>query len=101
MHTYKGIYKMIFVKQIIAITFLTASINLAMAANIDFNVINNSMADCDCTNQNESSLQCEAAKSKNIPSSNDVKNDKPCTNVKIEKSYVEPKFSTARPRGQY
>lgn len=81
-------------------TILLLSNNLALAANIDFNALNNSLEDCDCINQNESSPQCEPVKSEHASKNNGVNDAKPCKNVKTEKTYVEPKFSTARPRGQ-
>ena len=80
--------------------------NLAFAANIDFKTINNNASkNCtdnhtkeNCTNVNGLDSECQHDKS--IATSHEVSQDESCTNVKTEETFVEPKFSTKRPRGQ-
>lgn len=89
---------MIFTQKLTAIAMLLLINNLAFAANIDFKTINNN-ASKNCKNVNGLDSARQPDKS-NAAASNEASKHEPCTNVKTEESYVEPKFSTKRPRGQ-
>lgn len=98
---YKGVERLNFIKKIFVIFMFLFINNLALGANIDFNKLNN-MASRNCTvhlsencvNANEPNAQC-------LPrTSNESSAEAPCANVKTEDNYVEPKFSTKKPRGQ-
>lgn len=98
---------MTFTKTKIVIIFFLFSLTNAQAANVDFNSIyNNASQACndkqtskDCENMNESSHQCESKKNKDGVESNEVSTNKTCLSLKSD-NYIEPKFSTKRPRGQ-
>lgn len=92
-------YKLILARKLTAIAMLLFINNLALAANIDFKTINNN-ASKNCTNVNGLDSARQSHKSNDAADSNETSKHEPCTNVKAEESYVEPKFSTKRPRGQ-
>ena len=87
--------------------FLFSVIN-AQAANVDFNSIyNNASQACndkqinkDCKGIYESSQHCDSTKTKDEVASNEISTIETCLNLKSDNTYVEPKFSTKRPRGQ-
>ena len=91
----------------IVISFFLFSVTNAQAANVDFSSIyNNASEVCndkqinkDCESMNESSLQCDSTKTKEGVVSDEISTNKTCVNLKSN-NYVEPKFSTKRPRGQ-
>ena len=99
---------MILTKTKIVITLLLLSVIHAQAANVDFNsTYNNASEACndkqinkDCKNMNESSHQCDSTKTQDGVANNETSTLKPCVNLKSDNTYVEPKFSTKRPRGQ-
>ncbi len=99
---------MIFSKTILVISLLLLSVTHVQAANVDFNTIyNGALETCndkqiskDCKSMNESNPDCDSSKSKDGFVGNDTSTSKPCVNVKAGSHYVEPKFSTKRPRGQ-
>ena len=101
-------YKLIFTRKLTAIAMLLLINNLALAANIDFKTINNNVSkNCtdnhmieDCTNVSWFDSACLPDKTNDATVSSKASKHEPCTNVKTEESYVEPKFSTKRPRGQ-
>ena len=101
-------YKLIFVRKLIAIAMLLLVNNLTLAANIDFKTINNNASkNCtdnhmieNCTNVNGLDSACQPDKTNNATASNKKSEHEPCTNLKTKESYVEPKFSTKKPRGQ-
>lgn len=88
---------MIFTHKLTAIAVFLLINNLAYAANIDFKTMNNN-ASKTC-NDNQAKEGC--ANLNELPPCQPITSkDEPCNNVKTEKSFVEPKFSTKRPRGQ-
>ncbi len=53
----------------------------------------------DCNIMSESDSECDSTKSKNGFASNETSTNKSCEMIESN-HYVEPKFSTKRPRGQ-
>ena len=98
--------KLIFTRKLTVIAMLLLISNFALAANIDFKTINNNASkNCtdnhtkaNCTNVNE--LNSAYNPDKSDAASNESSKHEACTNVKTEETFVEPKFSTKRPRGQ-
>ena len=94
--------KLIFTRKLTVIAMLLLISNFALAANIDFKTINNNASkNCtdnhtkaNCTNVNGLDSECQPEKG------NDASKHEPCKNEKAEETFVEPKFSTKRPRGQ-
>lgn len=70
--------------------------NLAQAANVDFKSIYN----IDLEYCNNIQTEKNFTNSKDVVASVEANKNKQCESVKAEKDYVEPKFSTKRPRGQ-
>lgn len=99
-------YKLIFTRKLTAITLFLLINNLALAANIDFKAINaakqctDNHMEANCTNENGSGSACEHDKNKIASGNVEASKSEPCADVKIEQDYVEPRFSTKRPRGQ-
>ena len=99
-------FKLIFIRKLTAFAIFLLISNLALAANIDFKTIkNNASKNCtdnhtkaNCTNVKGLDSECQPDKSN--AASNESNKHEPCTNVKTEETFVEPKFSTKRPRGQ-
>ena len=99
-------FKLIFTRKLTVIAVLFLISNFALAANIDFKTINNNASkNCtdthtkaNCTNVNGLDSECQPDKSN--AASNEASKHEACTNVKTEETFVEPKFSTKRPRGQ-
>ena len=99
-------FKLIFTRKLTVIAMLLLINNLALGANIDFKTINNNASkNCtdnhtkaNCTNVNGLDSECQP--DKNNAASNEASKHEACTNVKTEETFVEPKFSTKRPRGQ-
>ena len=70
--------------------------SLAQSANVDFNAIyDNNFERCNNDQAHKNSINY-----KNGVTSNEANKYKQCEIVKAEKDYIEPKFSTKRPRGQ-
>ena len=99
-------FKLIFTRKLTAITMLLLANNFALAANIDFKTINNN-ASKNCTDNhtkencmNLNGLDSACQPDKGNAASDEASKHEPCTNVQHEESFVEPKFSTKRPRGQ-
>ena len=81
---------------------------MAIAANVDFKTLNNNaISTCannqtkeNCKNVNGTDSACQIDKSNDAAAANDANKYEHCNNIKTDESYVEPKFSTKRPRGQ-
>lgn len=88
---------MISIKKITFCTLLLFSTNQILAANIDFQAINNNVA-----NNCASIKRIEDSKNQNelLPLQPVASGEDPCKNIKTDNKYIEPKFSTKRPRGQ-
>lgn len=72
------------------------SAHQVLAANIDFQTIHNNAAnDCASIQKKERSNN----QNESLPFQ-PLDNENPCKNVQADTNYVEPKFSTKRPRGQ-
>lgn len=101
-------YTLSYLRKFTAVTIFLCMNNLAFAANIDFNAINNQRSNnCtnnhsieNCTNANVSDPACHSDKSIDAKASNDASKHEPCTIVNTNDNFVEPKFSTKKPRGQ-
>lgn len=101
-------YKLIFTRKLIVIAMCLLINSLALAANIDFKSINNNaykncsnhQTEENYTNVNGLDSACQHGKSNETITRNEASKDDLCKNVKNEESYVEPKFSTKKPRGQ-
>ena len=101
-------FKLIFTRKLTAFAMFLLISNLALAANIDFKTINNNASkNCtnnhtkeNCVNVNGSDSACQPDRSNESVASYEASKHEPCTNLKTDESYVEPKFSTKRPRGQ-
>lgn len=77
-------------------TLLLLSAHQVSAANIDFQTIHNNAAnDCASIQKTERSNN----QNESLPLQ-PLANEDPCKNVQADKNYIEPKFSTKRPRGQ-
>ena len=100
--------KLIFTRKLTVIVMLLLISNFALSANIDFKTINNvASKNCtenqikeNCANVNGLDAACQPNKGSDSAASYDASKHEPCTNVKTEETFVEPKFSTKRPRGQ-
>jgi hypothetical protein len=88
--------KLIFIKLTVALSASLLIIDLAQAANVDFKSIYNS----DLESCNNIQTDKDNTNSKDGVASFGAIENRQCESVKTDKDYVEPKFSTKRPRGQ-
>lgn len=87
--------KLIFRNVLIVVSVLSFNVSYAIAANVDFkSIYNNDLESC-----NNIQTDKDYANSMDGVASIEESKNKQCESVKAEKDYVEPKFSTKRPRG--
>lgn len=99
---------MVFTQKLTAIAMILLINNLSIAANIDFKTIyDNASETCidnqtgkDCKTIKELNTECDSTRAKNEAAGNETSTNNSCTKVNSDNNYVEPKFSTKRPRGQ-
>lgn len=77
-------------------TLLLLSAQQVSAANIDFKTIHNNAAN-DCASVQK--IERSNNQNESLPLQ-PLANEDPCKNIHTDNNYVEPKFSTKRPRGQ-
>lgn len=87
---------MIYTKPLLVAFICLLMSSLAQSANVDFNTIYYS--NFERCNNNQSGK--DSINYKDGVTSNEASKNKQCEIVKADKDYVEPKFSTKRPRGQ-
>jgi hypothetical protein len=85
-----------FTKSLIVISISLLTNNLTYAANVDFiSIYSNSSEACGNTQVDK-----DSGNTKEADASIEASKNKECEHFKINKEFVEPKFSTKRPRGQ-
>ena len=93
---YKGVNKLVLNKLFIIVFVTLITSGIASAANVDFNNIYGNASEI-CKNKQ---IDEDSKSNKDINDINESSKNERCENVKADKDYVEPRFSTKRPRGQ-